>query len=369
MSTPEATNNTERHLHLYVGPSSDKKITQDNKKNTSNDRPVELTHEAPPEQQQTEAQKTETQVQKQPSSRMKNLSGLLKKQQARDTLKLVAILVLFHLSLSGQINQLLAHLFHNSIYTFNSLYLETASKESIKTLEVVAAIKSVLAILQSLSGGVSFIVDVEIQLGESLSVLNNITDKAWAISLSSVGAAEALSLLHHSVYFTMKPLLVTLFLLLGLSIGLKRMFPTLVLRIERLITLGIFLVAFTHIIVPISIYGTAKVSQHYLQPQKQILHSEFSKLSHNLPHHNDRSKLKDQVSELRKHFKKGLKQHTNKTGDYSLLAVKHIIYNVTEFILIPIFILILLSKLLIIMIKKEIPDFHLHGATEKKPSN
>jgi hypothetical protein len=366
MDTPVG-KTAERHLHLYVGPASvpDKEILNKKMQETKI-QDSSQSEEAPKvETPQTKAPNKELLNRiEQSTSRTRAFFDFLNKPQGRDSIKLIVLLILFHLTLSGHINQILAHVFHNDIYDFNSHYLSSASKESIKTLEVVAGIKSVLAILQSLSGGVSFIVDVEIQLGNSLSVLSYITDKAWAISLSSVGAAETLSLLHHSVYFTMKPILATLLFMLGLAIGLKRMSPTLSLRIERLITLGVFLAVFSHVIVPISIYGTAKISEHYLQPQKQQIHAEFSKLASSLPHHNEKSELKDQVSELRKHFKKGLKEHTNKTGDYSLLAVKHIIYNVTEFILIPIAILIFLSKLLMILIRKEMPHLQIKHFTD-----
>ncbi|WP_420590833.1 hypothetical protein [Bacterioplanoides sp.] len=346
-------------------------VNTDDKNQTANDVPQKHTTPELKSSSASPAIKTAKSIAHRSGTKIKGLAehGVLYHLQSRegkDVIKLMLILALFHLSLSGHISQLFAYLLHDNIYAFNSLYLTTASQDSVKTLEIVAAIKSVMALLQSLSGGVSFIVDVEVQLGDSLSVLSNITDKAWAISLSSVGAAETLSLLHHSVYFTMKPLLVALFLVLGLSIGLKKFSPTLSLRLERLVSLGIFLAVFTHIIVPLGIYGTAKVSQYYLQPQKQALHKQFSDFSNSLPHHSNQGDLKDQVSELRKHFKKGLKEHTNKTGDYSLMAVKHVLYTVTEFILLPLFIVVFLSKLLIIMIRKEIPDLHFFTSGNKE---
>lgn len=380
-----------RQLHLYIGPKADK-TEQAQEKNIEKEKTAPVEQNKVSQDQQDNAQASQATALSSQISDLRNnknmqqqdikqqldikntappikpnkLIGLrrnfltlIKRRESLDIIKLLAILILFHLSLNGHINQFLTYIFHDNIHAFNTKYLNQASSDSIRTLEVVAGIKSILALLQSLSGGFSFIVDVEVQLGQSLTVLSNITDKAWAISLSAVGATETLSMLHSSIYFAMKPLLVALFFLLGLSIGLKKLLPAFSLKLEKFITLGLFLVVFSHIAVPISIYTTAKISQHYLKPQKDIIHQKLAEFSQKLPQHPHHSELKKQVRELRKHFKKGLHHHTKKTGDYSLLAVKHILYSAVEFILLPILILYALSKLLIIIIRKEIPEFHI----------
>jgi len=281
--------------------------------------------------------------------------------EGRNTLALSTVLLLYCVSFTGSLNQLFTYLFHEDIYAFNSTYLETASSDALKTLEVVAAIKAVLELLQSLSGGVSFIVDVDVQLGESLSVLREITDNAWTVSLGSVGAANALTLVHGAIYSVMQPLLISLFLLLGLYLGFKNLLPSLASRIKRLIKPCLFLVVFTHLIVPLSIFATGKISYDYLQTQKQDLHSKLSDFNSSLPQHSSTSDLKQQVADLSKHFEGGLLNHIGSTGDYSLMAIKHILFNSTEFIFLPL-IFILLSSIVLFVLLRRKP--HLLPSTE-----
>ena len=277
---------------------------------------------------------------------------LISTKEGRNTLALSLVLVLYYLSFYGYINQLLTYLFHDSVYAFNSAYLASASSDSIKTLEVVASIKAVLELLRSVSGGVSFIVDIEVQLGESLSVLRDITERAWTVSLSSVAAANAISLINSSVFSVLKPVMAALFLVLGLYLGLKNLLPGIAKRVGRLITPCIFLVVFTHLIVPLSIYATAKISNYHLQSQKQELHSQLSGFSDGLPQHTDKTDLKDQVSAIREHFQTNLLEHINSTGDYSLMAIKHVLYTGAEFVFLPLAFILFSSIIVLILLRK-----------------
>ncbi len=278
---------------------------------------------------------------------------LQQRDRVSDTIKLLALLAFFYLSYSGLLTQLMSTLIHADIQAFNQQYLDNASKSSIETLEVMTGIKSVLALLQSFSGGISFVVDIQVQLGQSLSALSEVIDKAWQISLASVAAVEGLKLIHYAAHFSMKSLLVVLFLLLGLALGLKHMAPKISIKLEKLALLGLFLVVFTHIIVPVTIYITASISEHFLQPHKQAIHSQFSELHNTIPKHNANESLHNQVKGINHTYKNKMKNHAKQFASYSSLAARHFIYSVTEFIILPIVIVLFLSHLVRTVIRKE----------------
>jgi len=273
-------------------------------------------------------------------------------EDGRIVIKLSIVLLLYYLSLTGLLTQLFSVTLHDYVYQYNQQYIETASYDSLRTLEVVGSIKSILTLLQSLSGGVSFIVDIDVQLGESLSVINDVTDQAWKVSLTSVGATKALSLIHETVYSSMQPALVSLFLLLGLSIALVCFFPEFSRRLERLVKTALFIVLFTHLIVPLSIYATAKVSEAHFHSEKQSVHQHYSELDRSLPQHKDHGDLKDQVAAIREHFQNNLTKHTSNTASYSLMSIKHLLYTGIEFIILPIFLVGIFSLITWQIIKR-----------------
>jgi hypothetical protein len=63
------------------------------------------------------------------SLKMKTIIRAPKTREGRDVIKLIFILVLFFLSLSGHVPQLITWLVHDFIYAYNSPYLDTASPE------------------------------------------------------------------------------------------------------------------------------------------------------------------------------------------------------------------------------------------------
>jgi len=279
-------------------------------------------------------------------------------QDGKLFIKLSFILIFYYLSLSGSLTSLFSYTLHDHVYQYNQEYIATASHDSLRTLEVVASIKSILTLLQSLSGGVSFIVDIDVQLGESLSVISDITEQAWKVSLTSVGAAKALSLIQDTVYTSMQPLLIVLFLLFGLSVISASLLPKFSQRLERFLKTALFLVLFTHLIVPLSIYATAKISDVTIQNQKQSVHQHYSEYNSSLPQHSDHGDLKSQVAAIKEHFQNNLVKHTSNIASYSLISVKHLLYTGIEFIILPIALMLFFSFIVGIAIKRHYPSSH-----------
>ena len=270
-----------------------------------------------------------------------------------DIIKLLSLLAFFYLSYSGLLTQAMSYLIHADIHQYNAHYLKTATHKAIETLEVMGGIKSVLALMQSFSGGISFIVDINVQLGQSLSAIIDIMDKAWLVSIGSVVAIEGLRVMHYAASFSMQPILIFLFLLLGCAMGLKRITPKFAKKLDKLAILGVFLVFFTHVVSPLSIYLTANISQHFLKPHKEALHQNFKTLHESMPKHSKDPSFKDKIKEMKGHLKKSDEDHSSKTGDYSHLAAKHFIYSIVEFLVLPLSLVALLSYLVIIVIRKE----------------
>lgn len=100
------------------------------------------------------------------------------------------LLLLAYMSYVGAISSFFDQTMYTQIDPVSQAYLKTTGHHAKETLVILSEIKAALALLQSSSGGISFILDVQVQLGQILDVIVELIDLAWSITLASVAAVK-----------------------------------------------------------------------------------------------------------------------------------------------------------------------------------
>ncbi|OUR97584.1 hypothetical protein A9Q81_12990 [Gammaproteobacteria bacterium 42_54_T18] len=259
---------------------------------------------------------------------------------------LAAINVLVYLSHIGTITEWLRRITGgNHIDRVNLIYLTSAKQYSSDLLGLLTESKMIISVLQSSQGGISFILDVQVQIGQILTSLYDAINFTWKLTLGSLSSIELLSLILDVSHFSMTIVITIFFVLLGFSIA----FRTHNLRVSQSfrklsVTLGLIVLA-THFLIPYSIYGTATLSKYIFSNHKYEVYRGFSNLHTQLPRHDQDSDLKAQVKSTITHFKNNqshVKKHSN---NLSNLSAKHLTLTFVEYLLMPLIIFYLLMML------------------------
>ncbi|MET1254386.1 hypothetical protein [Aliikangiella maris] len=266
--------------------------------------------------------------------------------------KLLLLLFLIHLANSGMLTGLINFIFHQSIEAVNFKYLNAAIAESEETLLVLSETKSLLAVIQSSTGGISFFIDVQVQLGQMLNVVVELIDYAWKISLGALATIEVLKIIQSVATLSMTPLLVILLQSIALSIALKNRLPTIALKLKKITDIGLFLVIFTHIIIPLSIFLTATLSHHYLRDHRAAIHEQYQQIHKSLPKHHTVSEMHSEVKDSIKTFKAVHSKANKHSTNYAGVTTKHFVYSFIEFFITPITLAILLASFLVAVIRR-----------------
>lgn len=262
-------------------------------------------------------------------------------------LQLAAINVLGYLAYNGTLSRLLRSLDGHHVDTVNQHYLSDARQYVSDLLDVLTSSKMVLSVLQSSQGGIDFFVDVQIQLGQSLSALTDTVNYAWKLSLAALSSIELLSLSLETSHYSMTPALTLFFILLGIFIAVRNRFPKTGGIFSRLASSVAFLVLLTHFLIPWSVYATAVISHDVLSEHRSGVYQGFSDFQSRLPQHDTSAGLKDQVRGSISHFKDHQGGLHKRTSGLTHLAAHHTILCLTEYLLFPLLFLYALSKLVL----------------------
>ncbi|MFT5319510.1 MAG: hypothetical protein ACI8RA_002786, partial [Chlamydiales bacterium] len=180
--------------------------------------------------------------------------------EIRHFLLLAITLGLLALHSMGKIDDLLDYLGKEELSIQNKEYLANAEKESIKSFVVFTGLKSGISIIQSSSVGISFFVDVQVQVGKVLESLKELVDYAWIASLLSMVTLHSMELLlEWSDLLTTPSFYLFLFFMAAHSITLM-FIPKLTLYSAKATELLFFLVIATYILTPASIYAGFRTS-------------------------------------------------------------------------------------------------------------
>ncbi len=253
---------------------------------------------------------------------------------------LIVIAVLMAVAYHGGFNAILDILIKGHIDDVNRGYLASSLHESDTLLEIISGMKVLLALLQSSSGGISFIVDVEIRLGETMNVLVELINQAWQFSVASVAANHAMSMLLDLSYLATAPTLTLFFALYGLSLSVRSRAINLSVSIERIAQAMLFIVLFVHLAIPLAIYGTATASHYLFQDYRGSIKSEFQQHYDRMPKHNATDSLHSQVKTTIDQFNQHQKDADKQSESLSSLTIKHIVVVVIEGLVLPVLLLL-----------------------------
>lgn len=280
----------------------------------------------------------------QPSSANTNSTHKPKSGQWQHLALLAAINILVYLAHTGAISHSSMWLFGEHVDTINRAYLHTAGTQTTELVTTLSGIKMVLAVLQSSQGGINFIIDVQIQLGQLLSPLIDTINYAWQFSIAALSAIELLKLILDSNKLSMVPALTLLCILLGIRFAMQNHLKPLANIITQTARAMAFVVVLTHLLIPASLYITATTSALLLTPYKTQVSKGFSDFHQQLPQHNANEDLKDQVKGNMQHFQKHSQLHQH--GPHLVgLTITHFIISLVEYMLIPFVLMFALVKL------------------------
>ena len=265
---------------------------------------------------------------------------------------LALLLTLAFLAHSGIFSHITDALGGGHMQSVNQRYLEAATHKDTELLELLSLSKVALAVLKSSEGGVSFFIDIQVQLGQSLNVIDEMVNYAWKSSLTALIAIKSMALLLDLSRLSMTPVLTLLFCFMGLSLGLRKHLPTIGLALSDIARLMLFAVLVVHIVVPLSIYGVAASSHHFFNEHKTAVHQNFSSVHAILPGHDYKAGLHTQVEGHIKDLKNNqAKIHQIASKLYNL-TIKHITLVIFEYLLMPIIFLGVISYLFVLMLRR-----------------
>ena len=160
-------------------------------------------------------------------------------------------------------------------------YADYAAGETAKTLQVVTALNGVVQLIQSGEIGISFIVDMQVTLGELLASLNSTLTKAYEALMLDLSIWKAITLLLSLVYF-LAPVMVLLFCIAILALLLCRTFELKKNRFYRALLrsthyLWIVLLG-TTLLIPSSIVLSGALTTELSQAMLSDIHQHYERM-------------------------------------------------------------------------------------------
>lgn len=272
-------------------------------------------------------------------------------------LLLACVLLLAFMAYLGAFSGITDSLGGRYVDNISQSYIAAADKSSTELVEVLSASKVALAVLQSSKGGISFFIDIEVQLGQSLNVIYEMVDYAWLFTLASLAATKSMGVLLDLSDLSMAPVLTLFFCLMGFGIGLRRRLPAVALAISGMARYVLFAALMVHIVVPLAIYGVAATGHHFFQDHKSGIYDQFVSFHKTLPGHDSSSGLHSQVKGSITHFKDNQAALHKHTSELSNITIKHIVFIITEYLLAPVILLLALSFLFLLPLKRLWPEW------------
>ena len=178
----------------------------------------------------------------------------------------LAFLAFNHL---GMINWTLDILGRGFIAEANSVYLHKAKLQMGESIIVLTSLDTAFEVLKSSSAGISFIVDVEVRVGNIVATLQNLTNQALMASLIADGGLIGIELALKLSGMLVAPVLSLTIIMLGLHYmarGHWRWMANISGRISEILVLITLVV---HMGLPLVIYGSSLASASLTAPIAQ----------------------------------------------------------------------------------------------------
>lgn len=217
-------------------------------------------------------------------------------------------------------------------------YLSQSVESGRDSFLMLSGLQGGLHMVSSGSAGVSFIVDIEARLGELLTPLVMMVDRATEVALAGMVAAETLSLALRAADAVAEPLLGAVLLLFALY-AVARLFteaPNAVSRFSGEVA-ELLLIAFLtlYLALPLAIYGAAELSKSFTAPLAAEAHGHFSELNDHLGQSGKQDDLKGSVHGVISDYESLGAKLSHKIHQIGEALKRHIVVFVLDVVFFP----------------------------------
>ncbi len=227
----------------------------------------------------------------------------------------------------------------------NQNYLQNLAKKDRSELLLLSEINGFLSLIQSSELGVSFVLDAQIQVGNILNPLTDITQQSFNSTLSSLhltnGLQKVLTLL---AWLTPK---VAIFLLLLISLycllKMKKSRSSLVSHMKPIIINLATLLFTLHLLIPYSLYMSAQIDKALYHSLSMDVQSDLENLHQTLVSDKNKNGLIEKTEYFIKNLERMLLDIPKKTEALISYHSNQTILTALRIIIMPGLILLLLS--------------------------
>ena len=258
----------------------------------------------------------------------------------------------------------------DKLITQNKAYLSGTEKTDRKVLIQLAEIDALLAVLQSGEVGISFIVDLQVKVGQSLSTFSKFINKSLEMTIVSIIATATLSVLLDLSEYLSKILLITLLVsvcllcfsrVIGIESKSEKTIESTFIEIVALLFLSVYL------LVPYSIHGAAFIEDVIFSGMMTERNTNINNLHKSFTQGEQSVSFKNKAKNDFKKFEQIAVDVTEKIENTMTYYVEHFIHIIFRAILIPLGVFALLfyflKKFLIPSIKRSIASIVLDLST------
>lgn len=245
----------------------------------------------------------------------------------KGTIALILACVLFADSVPGSW-RLDDYLGRQKLHELNEAFLDEAGHEAFETFMLLSILKAGLAVMSSSSAGISFIVDMDVQVGQLISSSKEIVDTGWLVSIAGIAVIKGIRMvldildtyaaffLQGAVFFLMLYALISLF------------WETVSTWLVACIRAALIFTLFFSFGIPWAVGGMALVSKVIIHPRGQEVRKELHERHGHLKVDHDRN-LKQQAH-------KSLKKYQDKAESLET-AHKHLAEQIIDHIVLVLF--------------------------------
>ncbi|WP_417460707.1 hypothetical protein [Kordiimonas sp.] len=202
-------------------------------------------------------------------------SALLAELEKHNLPAIAAVVILLVLNHFGLVADLLDTLVRGHLADANEIYLHQAKIHAGENLTLLAALEAGLKVIESSSAGFSLIVDVNVQVGNLLSVVAELTARAFWVSVVAASALIGTEVVLDGASYAAQLLLTTTLVILVMHCVFRRVWRWVSLisgQISEILLLITFLV---YIGLPLAVFSASSISDAITKPVAEKAQQHF----------------------------------------------------------------------------------------------
>jgi hypothetical protein len=277
----------------------------------------------------------------------KIMASLTLPERYRSFVWLILVTVLLYLNVQGIFTEHFDKKDNNYIAIANQAYLTETQKQAVKTYLLLAELDAGLSMLQSSRAGISFVMDVDIQVGRALKQINALVEKSTQVSLLAMGGIFVIEVLLKFCEWA-SPLIFTLLLIIAFCYCFLCVFMTSQCKVSRIVAaLTSFILALfinVHLLFPLAVYGSGFAQKELTSEMAKEVHDGFSAAHQHMLGTDNKMGMRERVEHTIKQYEKVIVGIPHKVEHISSHFVRHIVVVIFNVILFPLLFLYIFSS-------------------------